>query len=164
MHFFPRFRRLVCLGLTSLSTRVTLPSYNNNIVWQDFSETKKSKKCNSDPSQWSSSFNHSINLFKVNFSVKTSNGPLSRSRVLLSIPAGQSHWFDHCLIVYISITQPFWWDVGWSVSFHICWTRLWNQAQTHKPSQMFSWRSILKLLEQARELASKNCSSGDQFI
>ena len=74
-------------------------------------------KCNSDPSQRSSSFNHSIHRFKVNFSVKISNGPLSRSRVLLSIPAGQSHWLDHCLIVYISITQPFWSDVGWSVSF-----------------------------------------------
>ena len=83
--------------------------------------------------------------------IKTGNGPLPRSRVLLSILAGQSHWLDHCLIVYISITQPFWSDVGRSVSFHICWTRLCNQAQTHKPSQIFSWRSIFRLLEQARE-------------
>ena len=116
-----------------------------------FRRQKILQKCNSDPSQRSSSFNHSIHRFKVNFSVRTSNGPLSRSRVLLSILAGQSHWFDHCLIVYIIITQPFWSDVGRSVSFHICWTRLCNQAQTHKPFQIFSWRSIFRLLEQVRE-------------
>ena len=80
-----------------------------------FRRQKILQKCNSDPSQRSSSFNHSIHRFKVNFSVQTSNGPLSRSRVLLSILAGQSHWLDHCLIVYISITQPFLSDVGRSV-------------------------------------------------